>query len=131
MTDEGKRALARERFEKAATRQGKIAEMLVSASDDCIVYLWDPTNLGEKPLGRLLGHQKQVNSVSFSPDTTLVASTGWDNVTKVWDARDGKFLHSLRGHVGPCVPMCILGRLAPAGDMLKRLYSKGVGCEEW
>jgi ribosome assembly protein 4 len=100
-TEEGKRALAKERFEKAASRQGKIIELLVSASDDCIVYLWDPTNLGEKPLARLLGHQKQVNSVAFSPDMTLVASTGWDNVTKIWGARDGKFIYSLRGHVGP------------------------------
>ena len=101
LTEEGKRALAKERFEKAASRHGKIIELLVSASDDCIVYLWDPTNLGEKPLARLLGHQKQVNSVAFSPDMTLVASTGWDNVTKIWSARDGKFMHSLRGHVGP------------------------------
>lgn len=100
-TEEAKKAMAKERFEKAATRQGKIAELLVSASDDCTVYLWDPTNLGEKPLARLLGHQKQVNSVAFSPDMALVASTGWDNVTKIWDARDGKFMHSLRGHVGP------------------------------
>jgi len=101
LTEEGKRALAKERFEKAASRQGKIVELLVSASDDCTVYLWDPTNLGEKPLARLLGHQKQVNFVAFSPDMTLVASTGWDNVTRIWGARDGKFIHSLRGHVGP------------------------------
>jgi ribosome assembly protein 4 len=101
LTKEGKRALAKERFEKLASRHGEIIELLVAASDDCIVYLWDPTNLGEKPLARLIGHQEQVNSVAFSLDTTLVASTGWDNVTKIWGAQDGKFVHSLRGHVGP------------------------------
>lgn len=100
-TAEGKKALAKERFEKAANKKGKITELLVSASDDCTVYLWDPINLLQKPVARLLGHQKQVNFVAFSPDMALIASTGWDNVTKIWDARDGKFIHSLRGHVGP------------------------------
>jgi ribosome assembly protein 4 len=73
----------------------------VSASDDCTVYLWDPASLREKPVARLLSHQKQVNFVAFSPDMTLVTTTGWDNVTRIWSARDGKFMHSLRGHVGP------------------------------
>jgi ribosome assembly protein 4 len=102
----------------------------VSASDDCIVYLWDLTSLGEKPVARLLGHQKQVNFMAFSPDLTLVASTGWDNVTRIWSARDGKFMHSLREHVGP-VYQCILSGLALACNMLKRLYSKVVGSAEW
>lgn len=100
-TDEEKRALAKERFEKVARKQGQITELLVSASDDFVVYLWDPINLGKKPLARLLGHQKQVNFVAFSPDMRVIASTGWDNVTKIWSSTDGKFLHSLRGHVGP------------------------------
>ncbi|KAK4129097.1 WD40 repeat-like protein [Parathielavia appendiculata] len=100
-TEEGKREKARERFEKAAKIQGKIAERLVSASDDFTMYLWDPTNNGNKPVARLLGHQNKVNQVQFSPDGTLIASAGWDNHTKLWNARDGKFLKSLRGHVAP------------------------------
>lgn len=39
--------------------------------------------------------------VTFSPDGNLVASAGWDNHTKIWAARDGRFLATLRGHVGP------------------------------
>ncbi|KAK4044343.1 ribosome assembly protein 4 [Parachaetomium inaequale] len=100
-TEEGKRAKAKERFEKAAKIQGKVAERLVSASDDFTMYLWDPTNNGTKPVARLLGHQNKVNQVQFSPDGTLIASAGWDNSTKLWNARDGKFLKSLRGHVAP------------------------------
>lgn len=65
------------------------------------MYLWDPTNNGTKPVARLLGHQNKVNHVQFSPDGTLIASAGWDNATKLWNARDGKFLKSLRGHVAP------------------------------
>ncbi|SPQ18463.1 ccdd4571-0151-4a36-b04b-ff79eefb099c [Thermothielavioides terrestris] len=100
-TEEGKRAKAKERFEKAARIQGKVAERLVSASDDFTMYLWDPVNNGSKPVARLLGHQNKVNQVQFSPDGTLIASAGWDNSTKLWNARDGKFLKSLRGHVAP------------------------------
>ncbi|KAF7558746.1 hypothetical protein G7046_g5410 [Stylonectria norvegica] len=99
-TDEGKVAKAKERFEKAAKIQGRVAERLVSASDDFTMYLWDPSQ-GTKPVARMLGHQKQVNHVTFSPDGSLIASAGWDNHTKVWNARDGKFIDTLRGHVAP------------------------------
>ncbi|KAB5551017.1 WD40-repeat-containing domain protein [Coniochaeta sp. 2T2.1] len=100
-TEEGKRALAKERFEKAARIQGKVVERLASASDDFSMYLWDPMNEGTKPVARMLGHQKQVNHVTFSPDGSLIASASWDNHTKLWNARDGKFINTLRGHVAP------------------------------
>jgi hypothetical protein len=45
------------------------------------MYLWDPTNNGNKPVARLLGHQNKVNQVQFSPDGTMIASAGWDNHT--------------------------------------------------
>lgn len=118
-TDEGKRNKAKERFEKAARVQGKVAERLVSASEDFTMHLWDPSQ-GTKPVARMLGHQKQVNHVTFSPDGSLIASSGWDNHTKIWsarfvpqpissprnlfanlDIRDGKFINTLRGHVAP------------------------------
>lgn len=85
-TDEGKRTKAKERFEKAIRIEGKLAERVISASDDFTMYLWNPSK-GIKPVARLLGHQKQVNHVTFSPDGNLIASTGWDNHTKIWSAR--------------------------------------------
>ncbi|KAL7960409.1 WD40 repeat-like protein [Trichoderma compactum] len=98
--EEERRIKAKERFEKAARFQGKIAERLASASDDFTMYLWDPSQ-GTKPVARLLGHQKAINHVTFSPDGSLIASAGWDNHTKIWSARDGKFINTLRGHVAP------------------------------
>lgn len=91
-TEEGKRAKARARFEGAARVGGKICERVVSASDDFTIYLWDPVNEGKKPVARLLGHQKQVNHVCFSPDGALVASCGFDNHTKLWSGRYVIFL---------------------------------------
>ncbi|KAI9764821.1 MAG: hypothetical protein M1835_007495 [Candelina submexicana] len=96
--EDGKRAKAKERFEKAATVNGSIVERLVTASDDFTMYLWEPTT-STKPLARLLGHQKQVNHVTFSPDGLFIASAGFDNHVKLWNARDGKFIATLRGHV--------------------------------
>lgn len=84
-----KRIKARERFRTAAIVGGELVERLVSASDDCTMYLWEPQK-STKPLARLLGHQKQVNHVTFSPDGLYIASAGFDNHVKLWNARDGK-----------------------------------------
>lgn len=81
--------VARERFERAATVNNRIVEKLVSASDDFTMYLWDPEN-SNKPVARLLGHQKEVNHVTFSPDMAYIASAGFDNHVKLWNGRDGK-----------------------------------------
>ncbi|KAA6411877.1 MAG: WD repeat protein [Lasallia pustulata] len=104
-TEEAKVAKAKERFEKAATVNSEILERLVTASDDFTMYLWEPSKT-IKPLSRLLGHQKQVNHVTFSPDGLYIASAGWDNHVKLWNARNGKFIATLRGHVSPVYQTC-------------------------
>ena len=113
-SDEAKVAQAKTRFEKAATINNEITERLVSASDDFTIYLWSPPTTSSsqknppiiKPLARLLGHQKQVNHVTFSPDGLLIASSGFDNHIKLWNARSGAFISTLRGHVGPVYMSC-------------------------
>ncbi|KAI9674462.1 MAG: hypothetical protein M1817_001800 [Caeruleum heppii] len=99
-SEEAKREKAKQRFEKAATSAGKITELLVTASDDATMFLWEPSR-STKPLARMLGHQKLVNHVTFSPDGLYIASAAFDNHVKLWNGRDGKFLHTLRGHVAP------------------------------
>ncbi|KAJ5493445.1 Ribosome assembly protein 4 [Penicillium diatomitis] len=86
-------AAARKRFEDAATVNNKIVERLVSASDDFTMYLWDPST-SNKPVARMLGHQKEVNHVTFSPDMAYIASAGFDNHVKLWNGRDGKYVNS-------------------------------------
>jgi ribosome assembly protein 4 len=88
-SDSEKVAAAKKRFEQAATINNKIVEKLVSASDDFTMYLWDPES-SSKPVARLLGHQKEVNHVTFSPDMAYIASAGFDNHVKLWNGRDGK-----------------------------------------
>jgi ribosome assembly protein 4 len=86
-TEQDRITKARERFEKVAKVNGKIVERMVSASDDFTMFLWDVGNAGTKPVARMVGHQKQINSVSWSADGTTIASAGWDNHTKLWNAR--------------------------------------------
>ena len=50
--------------------------------------LWDVTS-GEKCLQTLEGHSWYVNSVSFSPDGTKIASGSDDETVKVWDVTSG------------------------------------------
>ncbi|KAF2759206.1 F-box/WD repeat-containing protein pof1 [Pseudovirgaria hyperparasitica] len=104
-TEEEKVAKAKERFEKAARVGGQITERLVTASDDCTVFLWSPS-VSQKPVARLTGHQKQVNHVTFSPDGAYIASAGFDNHVKLWSGRDGSFISSLRGHVASVYQCC-------------------------
>lgn len=98
-TVDAKRRKARERYE-AATALSQGVERLVTASDDCTMYLWSPST-STKPLARMIGHQKQVNHVTFSPSAAVIASAGFDNHIKLWNASDGKYINTLRGHVGP------------------------------
>ena len=104
-TEQDKIEKAKERFQKAATIDGQVMERLVSASDDFTMYLWEPSS-STRPVARLLGHQKQVNHVTFSPDGHYIASAGWDNHVKLWHAKDGSFIATLRGHVGPVYMTC-------------------------
>jgi ribosome assembly protein 4 len=90
-TDEEKRKKAKYRYERAATVGGELVERLVTASDDFTMYLWEPSR-SNKPIARLMGHQKAVNHVSFSPDGRLIASASFDNSVKLWNARDGKYV---------------------------------------
>jgi ribosome assembly protein 4 len=90
-TPEAKIKKSKERFDKAATIGGEIVERLVTASDDFTMYLWEPQK-STKPISRMVGHQKQVNHVSFSPDGLYIASASFDNHVKLWNARDGKYV---------------------------------------
>ncbi|KAF8316156.1 WD-repeat protein [Clavulina sp. PMI_390] len=104
-SDEEAQQLAKARYD--AITAGS-SELLITGSDDHTLFLWSlfsgTTELGAggkvKPITRLVGHQRQVSHVAFSPDGRWTASAGFDNCLRVWEGRTGKYIATLRGHVG-------------------------------
>ena len=44
------------------------------------------------------GHSNKVDSIAFSPDGKLLASSSWDNTIKLWDVARGSELRTFTGH---------------------------------
>ena len=83
--------------------------------DDNTVKLWDVTS--GKCLQTLEGHSNYVNSVSFSPDGTKVASGSRDKTVKLWDVTSGECLQTLEGHSSRCVQCVVFS----SGECLQTL----------
>ena len=63
----------------------------------------DRRDLGRPPRERILelkGHDRWVYTVAFHPDGKQLASGGWDQSIKIWDAARGVIVRSLAGHRG-------------------------------
>lgn len=66
-----------------------------TGSVDGLVRVWDVAT------GRTLvqmKHGSEINSISFSPDNSLIASAGEDHTVQVWDSQTGNRKISLVGH---------------------------------
>eukprot|EP01122_Echinamoeba_exundans_P004322 TRINITY_DN1433_c0_g1_i1.p1 TRINITY_DN1433_c0_g1~~TRINITY_DN1433_c0_g1_i1.p1 ORF type:complete len:388 (+),score=55.43 TRINITY_DN1433_c0_g1_i1:815-1978(+) len=62
---------------------GRRSEWVVSGSDDARVYFW---NKGTGELFNVLaGHEDVVNCVAAAPNYPLLATSGIDNVVKLWE----------------------------------------------
>ncbi|XP_023388848.1 WD repeat-containing protein 38 [Pteropus vampyrus] len=63
---------------------------------------WEPTSQAWVPFQTLLchlaGHQRSVETVSFSPDSKQLASGGWDKRVILWEVQSGQVLRHLVGH---------------------------------
>ncbi|KAH8099280.1 WD40 repeat-like protein [Cristinia sonorae] len=70
----------------ADTASGNI---LISASDDTFLKVWDRRSLGEsqKPSGVLIGHTEGITYVSAKGDGRYVISNGKDQNLRLWDLR--------------------------------------------
>src|SRR5260370_2717913 len=67
---------------------------LASAGSDRMAMIWDMA--GRMRTRVLQGHPWFVFGVAWSPDDRLLASSGWDDTVRIWDASTGSIVLPLR-----------------------------------
>ncbi|KAG6519755.1 WD repeat-containing protein 26 homolog [Zingiber officinale] len=73
------------------SNQGKY---LASSSNDKSAIIWEVQENGEFTLKhRLMGHQKPVLMVAWSPDDRRLLTCGLEEVVRCWDVHSGECLH--------------------------------------
>ena len=98
-------------------------ELLAVASDSGI-WLYD--SVTHQEVKHLVEHTGLVNSISFSPDSTKLASADSNGDVYLWDVATGTLRHTLEGHTFDVNSISFRpdGRiLASAGDRTVRLWS--------
>ncbi len=68
----------------------------VAIEGDYAVHLWGSDG---SYMTQLIGHQRTINSISFSPDNQLIATASDDHTVRLWD-QNGKAIKTLKGHQG-------------------------------
>ncbi|THH05177.1 hypothetical protein EW145_g4993 [Phellinidium pouzarii] len=65
------------------------SNVLISASDDTFLKVWDRRSLGSstRPSGVLIGHTEGITNVSAKGDGRYVISNGKDQALRLWDLR--------------------------------------------
>jgi WD40 repeat protein/DNA-directed RNA polymerase subunit RPC12/RpoP len=87
---------------------------------DLPVKIWDAT-LGGAPIA-LMGYSGDtVSSVCYSPDGNRIATSGKDNLARVWDVASGQALLAFDGHKDPIRSICF----SPDGKRLASGSSDG------
>jgi len=71
-------------------------ERVVSGSNDGTIRVWDVES-GDTVLGPIKTGHMNVFAVIYSPDTTKIATSGYEeNALKIWDAKTGNLLSTIK-----------------------------------
>jgi len=71
-------------------------EQVVSGSNDGMIRVWDVES-GDTVLGPIETGHESLSAVIYSPDTTKIATGGWEETAfKIWDAKTGNLLSTIK-----------------------------------
>jgi WD40 repeat protein len=87
-----------------------------STSNIGVILIGDTTTL--QTTRRLYHGDNGISAVAISADGSLIATGGWDNTAKIWDAATGELLHKLEGHTSgvTCAAFLSDGRRVVTGS---------------
>lgn len=81
------------------------ANFVLSGSQDTVLKKWKlPNNFNHNQTitlemkGAKAAHEKDINSISVSPNDKLLATASMDKTAKLWESKDLTLLGTLRGH---------------------------------
>ncbi|CAG9565072.1 unnamed protein product [Danaus chrysippus] len=96
-------------------------ELLVSASDDSTIKLWDARK--RNPIASF-DSEYPVTAVLFNDTAEKIISGGIDNVIKVWDIRNNQISYKIKGHTGHCLSLSYDGSylLSNSSDSTLRIW---------
>jgi WD40 repeat protein len=74
-------------------------KLIATVGHDLSIILWNAVD-GTR-VRTLPGKEQSVESIAFSPDVSILASSGGqDKTARLWDQMTGELLHTLDGHGG-------------------------------
>jgi WD40 repeat protein len=95
------------------------AQFFSGACDGKLTW-WDCTAKSTTPIRSIEAHKGWIRSIDVSPDGTLVATGGNDNMVRLWNVADGKLVHEFAGHARNvyCVAFHPQGKFLLSGDLV-------------
>lgn len=82
-------------------------DKLLTSGQDNNIKMWDLAKLKSRKADKapvlkttFRGHKGCVDSVSFSPDSSIIASASWDGTIRLWETETGKLKEVFKAHNG-------------------------------
>lgn len=84
------------------------------------VLWWNPADAELKPLREIQAHKGYARAISISPDKRFIATSGNDNMVRLWSAADGTLVKELPGHDRHVYNVAFdpTGRYLVSGDLM-------------